>query len=143
MSTTKTFDVALIAVCMPTFATVPDFDRTVIAYTLGNAQETTTFATWTPTPSVCVFTFQMTVSPSLVDPGLIVFDEPTQTVTIVGTNVFYSNVYVADTYTVTVTALASDSSDTGYSINTVVTVTDPCMSGSITIDASIVSSVNI
>ena len=85
----------------------------------------------------------MTVSPALVDPGLIVFDERFRTVTIVGTNVFYSNVYVADTYTVTVTALASDLSDTGYSINTVVTVTDPCMSGTITIDPSIVSSVNI
>ena len=139
----KNFNIEIIDYCDPITVNTQLFDADpTLTYTLGQTAVSTQFvAAWTTVPTVCNLTFLMTMTPSTT--GYIVFDGIDK-VTASGNDPFecgdyLTGTYTPGTYTLEIRAWADNSVDTRVFINLDVTIVDPCDSGTITIDPSIIS----
>ena len=79
---TTDFRVSIVDYCVPTLITVTSFSVSPLVYYNGDPDVVSTFTSWTPVPSVCNLSYQMTVSPTLSNPSMIIFDNSALTVTI-------------------------------------------------------------
>ena len=109
------------------------FAESMIVYTLGRPMETASFSPWVVTPSVCNFSYVMTVEPNTatVSEGLIKFDSDILLLSVYGTEIVSDNdlvngAYIADNFTVKIKAWGDNSIDTGHSITLTINVLDPC-----------------
>ena len=125
----KTFLVDVIDYCVPTLSkSTPPGD---ITYTLGRAPESSSFAPWTVVPLVCNFSYAMTVVAANPGGGMVTFDETSRTISVTGSDVFYSGDHTTGTYTpgvysVEIRGWGDNSHDTNTFDTITVTILDPC-----------------
>ena len=119
---------------MPTSVTVQSFAQSSLSYSISEAKLSDSFSAWTTTPSACELTYIMTITPPMIDPGLIVFDDTTLTLKLHGTDIYYggdqtTGTYIPGTYSVLIKSQADNPLvDTGVAHTTTISVTirDPC-----------------
>lgn len=119
--------------CSPDSITITAFSPTAITYEVSEPSLVSTFTQWITDPDPCYITLEMTVSPSLPDPNMIVFDATAMTITVYTATVWYggeylTGIYVSGTYIVEIRAWAEEGAiDTGVTSNLIVKVNNPCI----------------
>lgn len=94
---------------------------------IADAAETNSFTQWTSVPAICNFELVMIVNPTPSDPGLILFDEVSRTVTVSATSVYYNGILSPNVYSVEIRAWGDNDYDTNEFITLDVTVINPCI----------------
>ena len=85
--------------CHPSSVTVSQFSSSSLSYALGQSEVNDSFAAWTTVPAECALTYTLTITPAMIDPSLIVFDDTTLTLKLYGVDVFYGGDHTTGTYT--------------------------------------------